>query len=227
MSAQRGGRQPENPGSGQDTEGQCCFTKTSRRNVITAITRKNLNSNGKFLKIWNAILLASCVYAIAVDPLFFFVLVINEDKKCLQFHNKIYFIAIALRSVADLISLANIIFEIRTSYLDKKKAELGEIEMVGNAKRYLRTYFLVDVLAILPLPQVLFRIFIFREMRSSKYSGIRKILNALILLQYVPRALRIYGSWEKFSLTNKKLDQDQRFKCLFNLTLYTLAAQVS
>ncbi|KAG2726117.1 hypothetical protein I3760_01G098100 [Carya illinoinensis] len=107
MSAQRDGRRQEiNPESdsdassvlesGQDIEGQDCCTKIKLKQYF-------LN--------WNLILLASCMYAIAVDSLFFFVLMIKEDEKCLLFHNTLYFVAIGLRSVADLISLANIILE--------------------------------------------------------------------------------------------------------------------
>ena len=118
----------------------------------------NLNPEGKFLQMWNAMFIMSCVIAVSTDPLFFYLPVINEDKKCLALDTKLKIIAICLRSVTDLIHLLNMIFQFLCPYIDEATLKLGITKVVTDAwsiaKRYLLSYFLFDILAILPLPQV-------------------------------------------------------------------------
>ncbi|XP_041015014.1 cyclic nucleotide-gated ion channel 1-like [Juglans microcarpa x Juglans regia] len=65
----------------------------------------------------------------------------------------------------------------------------------GIDDRYSRSDYVINILGILPVPQVLVPI-IFSEMRGSKFRHARKFLNAVVLSQYVPRLFRIYRLWK-------------------------------
>ena len=117
-----------------------------------------LEPEGEFLQMWNVMFIVSCVIAVSLDPLFFYLHVINEDRKCLTLDRKLKIIAICLRSITDLIYLLNIILQFLCPYIDEVARKRGETKVIMDAwliaKRYLLSYFLIDILAILPLPQV-------------------------------------------------------------------------
>ena len=100
----------------------------------------------------------SCVISMALDPLFFYVPVIHDKHKCLDSDFKLVIIACVLRSLFDAFYVLHIIFQFRTGFIAPSSQVFGRGERVTDpmalAKRYLSTYFLVDILSILPLPQV-------------------------------------------------------------------------
>ena len=122
---------------------------TTRKTIL-----QNLNPDGKYLQMWNMMFVVSCTIAVSVDPLFFYLPVINEDNKCLALDNKLKItaISICLRSVTDIIYVLNIILQ----FLCPEKLARNVIvkDAWSIAKRNLLSYFLMDILAILPIPQV-------------------------------------------------------------------------
>ena len=134
------------------------------------IPKTILDPQGKLLQSWNVIFLLSCVISVLLDPLFFYLPVINEDKKCIGLDKKLWITAIVLRSVTDIIYLMHIIFQFRTGFINKEREKLGKglnTDAWEIAMRYLGRYFLIDILAILPIPQVrerlLFNYIIYRQ----------------------------------------------------------------
>ena len=102
--------------------------------------------------------LCSRVISVAVDPLFFYFPVIKDKEKCLGVDNKLAIIAFVLRSLFDAFYVLHIIFQFRTGFIAPSSQVFGRGEMISDpvaiAKRYLSTYFLIDILSILPFPQV-------------------------------------------------------------------------
>lgn len=120
--------------------------------------RKTLNPQGKFLQKWNKIFVLSCVFAVSVDPLFFYIPIVKDEKKCLDLDNKLQITASVLRSFTDIFYIVHIIFQFRTGFIAPSSRVFGRGVLVEDAweiaKRYMSSYFLVDILAVLPLPQV-------------------------------------------------------------------------
>ncbi|KAG2700656.1 hypothetical protein I3760_06G008800 [Carya illinoinensis] len=99
--------------------------------------------------------------------------------------------------------------------------------------------YVINILSILPVHQVLMPI-IFSEMSTSKIENIGKFLNAVVILQYVPRIFRIYRLWkivnETIILPKRSTIVDASYKNLippkgflvmkagFNLLLYLVAS---
>ena len=120
-----------------------------------------LDPQDQFLQTWNKVFVLSCVISAAVDPLFFYVPVIYENAdeyKCLDADKKLATIACVLRSLFDAFYVLHIIFQFRTGFIAPSSQVFGRGETITDpaaiAKRYLSTYFLIDILSILPLPQV-------------------------------------------------------------------------
>ena len=122
------------------------------------MTNTILQPKGRLRRQWNMMFLLSCVIALTLDPLFLYVPVINKDNKCLAFDKGLMIIAIGFRSLTDMIYVANIILQFISPYKNESLHGAGGNELVTDAwliaKRYLLSYFLMDILAILPLPQV-------------------------------------------------------------------------
>ncbi|XP_048443026.1 cyclic nucleotide-gated ion channel 1-like isoform X2 [Pyrus x bretschneideri] len=238
-----------------------------------------------YLRMWNIIFVISCVFAVSMDPLFFYVVIIDQDKKCLQMDKTLRIVALLMRSLTDVIFLMHFICEIcdsvqktksernsgtgvdgppsktntlknglsaaveqtrrnssktmetkpRTSKTNKNgpSAEVeqtggnsGEKSKIRELIQYAREMaqnmsslsIILDVLALLPLPQLLI---VFYPMKRSGFVEHQKVVNVFFLGQYVPRIFRIHLSAKVFNRSNGIWA-----KSLFNLFLYILASHV-
>lgn len=119
---------------------------------------KILDPQGPFLLKWNKIFVLSCIIAVSLDPLFFYIPVIDNTRKCLDSDTKLQIVACVLRSLIDLFYILHIIFQFRTGFITPYSRVFGRGELIEDlpsiAKRYLCSYFVIDVLAVLPIPQV-------------------------------------------------------------------------
>lgn len=126
---------------------------------------KIFDPQDKFLLLWNKLFVVSCILAVSVDPLFFYLPVFNNTANCLQIDRKLAVIATTLRTVVDAFYLIHMALQFRTAYIAPSSRVFGRGELVIDsgqiAKRYLRFYFIIDLLSVLPLPQVLTKCFIF------------------------------------------------------------------
>lgn len=133
--------------------------------------KKIFDPQDKFLLLWNRLFLVSCILAIFVDPLFFYLPVINDSSNCLGIDRKLAITATTLRTLVDAFYLIHIVLQFRTAYIAPSSRVFGRGELVIDpaqiAKRYLRWHFIIDFLAVLPLPQVLKILFVnLFDMRS-------------------------------------------------------------
>ncbi|XP_042960441.1 cyclic nucleotide-gated ion channel 1-like [Carya illinoinensis] len=188
-------------------------------------TKTFLDPHGQFLRIWRMIFFVSCMMAVLVDPLFFYLPVINEKNKCFVLDKRLRVVAICLRTATDLIYIVNIVLQFLCPYIDEAAPELGRLKVVTDswliAKRYiLSRYFPIDILAILPLPQVLIPK-LFSEIRGSE-SFYKRILLNIVLFQYVPRLIRI----SMFIRAVNKHSRVGRVKAALNFFLYIMSSHV-
>lgn len=120
--------------------------------------KKIFDPQDKILLLWNKLFVVSCILAVSVDPLFFYLPVFDNKSKCLQIDRKLAVIATTLRTVVDAFYLIHIALQFRTAYIAPSSRVFGRGELVIDpgqiAKRYLRSYFILDLLAVVPLPQV-------------------------------------------------------------------------
>ncbi|KAJ7959307.1 cyclic nucleotide-gated ion channel 1 [Quillaja saponaria] len=192
-------------------------------------SKKILDPQGPFLQKWNKIFVLSCVIAVSLDPLFLYVPVIDDDKKCLGLDKRMETTATVLRSFSDIFYIIHIIFQFRTGFIAPSSRVFGRGVLVEDAwaiaKRYLSSYFLIDILAVLPLPQVVILIVI-PNMRGSTSLNTKNLLKCVVFFQYVPRVLRIVPLYKEVTRTSGILTETAWAGAAFNLFLYMLASHV-
>ncbi|KAK7845225.1 cyclic nucleotide-gated ion channel 1, partial [Quercus suber] len=101
---------------------------------------KILHPRDSFLLWWNKIFVVSCVIAVSLDPLFFYIPVTNEDNKCIRLDKKLRAAAIVLRSMTDIIHIVHMILQFRTGFIDKASRKFGKPVLVKDARKIARSY---------------------------------------------------------------------------------------
>ncbi|XP_022770569.1 putative cyclic nucleotide-gated ion channel 13 isoform X2 [Durio zibethinus] len=188
-----------------------------------------LNPQGQFLQTWNKMFLLSCAIALAVDPLFFYIPVIDGRRKCLNLDDRLEITACVLRTFIDVFYILHMIFQFRTAFVAPPSRVFGRGELIEDpraiAKRYLSKYFFFDFLAILPLPQVVILIII--PTIDGPVSLITKeLLKSIIFCQYVPRIIRIFPLYKEVTRTSGILTETAWAGAALNLFLYMLASHI-
>ncbi|KAM1407508.1 hypothetical protein ACFX2F_002078 [Malus domestica] len=188
---------------------------------------------GRYLIIWNKLFVTSCIFAVYLDPFFFYVLIIDQRKKCLQMDKTLSIVAFLVRSLTDFVFLVHLICEIcyNVSVKSKRSTAVGQIEgnsvtklkirkFIAQKMPWLTVFTVIDFLALIPLPQLLM-VVMFYNMKGSGFVEHLSFLNFFLLCQYFPRIYRIYLSAKEFKRTNGIWA-----KGLYNLILYILASHV-
>ncbi|KAG6495900.1 hypothetical protein ZIOFF_043730 [Zingiber officinale] len=114
----------------------------------------------KFLILMNRLFVISCILAVAVDPLFYY-LPINDENEistCLGIDQKLAVASTTVRTIIDCFYLIRMVLQFRTGYIAPSTRVFGRGELVIDqaqiAKHYLRSNFIIDFLSVLPLPQL-------------------------------------------------------------------------
>ncbi|GAY45703.1 hypothetical protein CUMW_091360 [Citrus unshiu] len=191
--------------------------------------KRILDPQGPFLQWWNKIFVLSCVIALSIDPLFFYMPVIDGKRKCLGLDKTLEITACVLRSFIDTFYILRIIFQFRTGFIARSSRVFGRGELVDDpkaiAKRYLMSYFIVDILAILPLPQLVVLIIV-PAVKGPVPLVAKEMLKTIIFCQYVPRIARIYPLYNDVKRTSGILTETAWAGAALNLFLYMLASHI-
>ncbi|XP_028794754.1 cyclic nucleotide-gated ion channel 1 [Neltuma alba] len=195
----------------------------------SAPRRKILDPQGSFLQRWNKIFVFTSVMAVSVDPLFFYIPAVGDKGKCLELNGNLQIIASVLRTFFDLFYILHITFQFQTGFIAPSSRVFGRGELVNDPraimKRYLSTYFIIDVLSILPLPQVVV-LFIIPKLKSSVPFVAKDLLTYMVLIQYVPRVWRIRPLFKEVTRTSGILTETAWAGAAYNLCLYMLASHL-
>ncbi|KAM0944507.1 putative cyclic nucleotide-binding domain, Ion transport domain, rmlC-like jelly roll [Dioscorea sansibarensis] len=192
--------------------------------------KKNvLDPQGAFLQRWNKIFVLSCVIAVSVDPFFFYIPVVNFKDICIDLDKKLAVTASVLRTFTDIFYILHIIFQFRTGFVAPSSRVFGRGVLVKDpsiiARRYLSSCFLIDILAVLPLPQVVMVSIITKPGGSTSLNA-KGLLMLVIILQYVPRLVRIIPLYLDVTRTAGIITETAWAGAAFNLLLYMLASHV-
>ncbi|XP_027357339.1 probable cyclic nucleotide-gated ion channel 20, chloroplastic [Abrus precatorius] len=151
-----------------------------------------MNPHTKFVQQWNKILAICCLVAIFLDPLFFFVLYVQQDYNCIVINWRLTIALAILRTMNDFVYLFNILLQFKLAYVSPESMVVGAGDLVDHPKKialhYLKGYFLFDFFIILPLPQIIILVVLPNSMEGANY--VKDLLRAVILVQYIPRLFR-------------------------------------
>uniref|UniRef100_A0A0E0I9B9 Cyclic nucleotide-binding domain-containing protein n=1 Tax=Oryza nivara TaxID=4536 RepID=A0A0E0I9B9_ORYNI len=150
-----------------------------------------LDPGGNAVLIWKRVFLVSCVASHFIDPLFFFLPTVEgrDRQLCMTMDHHLAIILTCLRSFLDIFFIAHIAISFSTAYVDPSSKVLGKGELVTDPKkianRYIRRNFFIDLVAALPVPQVL----VWIVMPSISFKHINAPFFLIILVQ---SAIRLY-----------------------------------
>uniref|UniRef100_A0A0D9WN34 Ion transport domain-containing protein n=1 Tax=Leersia perrieri TaxID=77586 RepID=A0A0D9WN34_9ORYZ len=188
-----------------------------------------MKPDDKTVHRWNQFFVISCLLAIFNDPLFFFLLSVDKHYKCIVF-NWNFAIALAVgRSVTDAIYFLHMLLQFRLAYVAPESRVVGTGDLVDDPKkiamRYLRGFFVFDLLVVLPLPQVMILLVIPKYVGISSTNYAKNLLRATVLLQYVPRIVRFVPLLGGQS-TNGFIFESAWSSFVINLLLFVLTGHV-
>ncbi|KAJ8553796.1 hypothetical protein K7X08_024474 [Anisodus acutangulus] len=182
--------------------------------------------NGEFVTRWNHIFLFTSFVGLFIDPLFLLLPIIRET--CISTDSILGIIIVAFRVLVDLFAILQIYLKFRTAYVSKKTRFFGKGELVMDKRliaiRYLKTDFVIDVAAALPLPQ--FVIWFIMPLNGSSATHANHAISLIIMLQYVPRLLVIFPLNAKIIRNTGVVAKTAWSGAAYNLLLYLLASHV-
>ncbi|XP_022726287.1 probable cyclic nucleotide-gated ion channel 20, chloroplastic isoform X5 [Durio zibethinus] len=116
-----------------------------------------MNPHAKVVQQWNKFFAISCLMAVFIDPLFFFLLSVQKDNKCMVINWPATKAFVVLRSMTDCIYILNMLLQFRLAYIAPESRVVGAGELVDHPKKiavnYLSGYFFLDLFVVLPFPQ--------------------------------------------------------------------------
>ncbi|KAM6579577.1 hypothetical protein CsatA_003351 [Cannabis sativa] len=190
-----------------------------------------LDPGGEIMLQWNRVFIVSCLVALFVDPLYFYLPVVggNENSACVKTDFNLRIVATCFRTLADIFYLLHVIIKFRTAYVAPNTRVFGRGELVMDpkkiARRYLRSDFFIDLIATLPLPQIVIW-FIIPATRSARTDHNNNALALIVLLQYVPRLYLIFPLSSQIIKATGVVTKTAWAGAAYNLLLYMLASHV-
>ncbi|XP_050221745.1 cyclic nucleotide-gated ion channel 1-like [Mercurialis annua] len=182
-----------------------------------------------FLRRCNKIFLVCCAVSVSLDPLFFYVPEIDNSRKCLRLDKKLETVAATLRCALDIFYIFHIILQFHTGFYARSHIVVARSDLVVDswmiARRYLKLYFLIDILATLPLPQVAI-FFIIPKMGGSNVLNTKNLLKFIVSFQLVPRLLRFGKLFQETVNSSNGRSGLSRNRVAVALTFYIWAAHV-
>nr|GMD51130.1 cyclic nucleotide-gated ion channel 18-like [Ipomoea batatas]GMD72822.1 cyclic nucleotide-gated ion channel 18-like [Ipomoea batatas] len=117
---------------------------------------KMLDPRSDVMNVWNHVFLIVCLISLSLDPLYFYIPYVG-GKACMSTHNIATIAITYFRTITDSFYLINMLFKFRTAFVAPSSSVFGRGELVKDAReiatRYLKSDFIIDFAASLPLPQ--------------------------------------------------------------------------
>ncbi|KAJ0435278.1 putative cyclic nucleotide-binding domain, Ion transport domain, rmlC-like jelly roll [Helianthus annuus] len=193
------------------------------------VGKKLFHPEDRFIMQWNKTFLLCSVVALSLDPVFLYIPIINGKKKCLDMDRTLAIVVCVLRSIADILYVFHIIIMFRTMCLTPSNFEFGRGEYIDKpryvAKHYLKSYFIMDILAALPLPQFIVFVIINSLDGPSSVSK-ENLLKFIIFSQYFLRVIQTSLFYQKVTKTSGFVIEKAWAGAAFNFFLYVLASHV-
>ncbi|KAF5734190.1 Cyclic nucleotide-gated channel 16 [Tripterygium wilfordii] len=187
-----------------------------------------LDPGSEIVTKWNRIFLVTCLIALFVDPLYFFVPIIG-GRACMQIDFGLGVLVTFFRTMADLFFLMHMMMKFRTAFVAPSSRVLGKGELVMDSKaialRYLKSDFFVDFAAMLPLPQIVIW-FVIPAVKNPTADNANHTLSLMVLIQYIPRLYVMFPLNRRIIKTTGVVARTAWSGAVYNLLLYILASHV-
>ncbi|KAL7612709.1 hypothetical protein Lser_V15G08010 [Lactuca serriola] len=191
------------------------------------VKKKIFDPRGLAIRKWNNIFLFACLISLFVDPLFFYLPSVRTKNVCIHIGLNLEISLTIVRSIADVFYMIHIYIRFSTAYVAPSSRVFGRGELVIDsskiAKKYIRGGFLIDVIAALPLPQMLIWLII-PSLSGSTMANTKNVLRFIIIFQYLPRLYLIFPLTSEIVGATGVITETAWAGAAYNLMLYMLAS---
>ncbi|KAG9143338.1 hypothetical protein Leryth_018605 [Lithospermum erythrorhizon] len=194
-------------------------------------SKRILDPGSAIVLKWNRIFIVSCLVALFLDPLYFYLPSIggSDGAWCVKTDVKLRIVVTLFRTIADFFYLLHVLIKFRTAYVAPSTRVFGRGELVMDTKkiasRYLKSDFIIDLIATLPLPQMVVW-FIIPATRSRQSNHNNNALALIVLIQYIPRLYLIFPLSSQIIKATGVVTKTAWAGAAYNLLLYMLASHV-
>ncbi|XP_042510471.1 protein CNGC15b [Macadamia integrifolia] len=193
------------------------------------VKKKILDPRGPVIHKWNKIFLVACLISLFVDPLLSYLPGVQEEKVCIGIGIPLEVALTIVRLIADMFYFIQIFVRLRTAYIAPSSRVFGRGELVIDpskiASRYLARGFWIDLLAALPLPQVLIWV-VLPNLNGSTMTNTKNVLRFIIIFQYLPRLFLIFPLSSQIVKSTGVVTETAWAGAAYNLMLYMLASHL-
>ncbi|KAJ9548366.1 hypothetical protein OSB04_020909 [Centaurea solstitialis] len=193
--------------------------------------KRILDPGSEIVLKWNRVFIVSCLLALFIDPLYFYLPGVrgDQDSWCVKTDLNLRIVVTTFRTLADLFYMLHVAIKFRTAYVAPSSRVFGRGELVMDpkkiARRYIRTDFFIDLIATLPLPQIVIW-FIIPATRNRRANHNNNALALIVLLQYIPRLYLIFPLSSELVKATGVVTKTAWAGAAYNLMLYMLASHV-
>ncbi|KAL8193234.1 hypothetical protein R6Q57_026815 [Mikania cordata] len=193
------------------------------------VKKKILDPRGLSIRKWNNIFLIACLVSLFVDPLFFYLPSVRTNNVCINIGLTLEIGLTIVRSIADVFYMIQIYVRLHTAYVAPSSRVFGRGELVIDpskiARKYIRGGLWIDIIAALPLPQLLIWLII-PSLSGSTMANTKNVLRFIIIFQYLPRLYLIFPLTSKIVEATGVVTETAWAGAAYNLMLYMLASHV-
>lgn len=170
----------------------------------------------------------ACLLSLVVDPLFFLLQEIRSEM-CVENGVPMQIVLTVFRSLVDSFYVINIIVHFRTAFVAPSSRVFGRGELIIDsmkiAKQYLNKGFWIDLMAALPIPQVLFWV-VLPNLKGPTTSNTNAAIRFIILIQYMQRLLMAYPLSMKIAKATGIVTATAWVGAAYNLMFYMLLSHI-
>ncbi|XP_039007867.1 probable cyclic nucleotide-gated ion channel 16 [Hibiscus syriacus] len=146
---------------------------------------------------------------------------------CMQIDLGLGIVVTFFRCVADLFFFVHITVKFRTAFVAPNSRVFGRGELVMDRKaiaiRYLKSSFIIDLAAALPLPQIVIWFII---PKSGMAAHANHTLSFIVLLQYIPRFIIMFPINQRIVKSTGVVAKTAWSGAVYNLVMFILASHV-
>ncbi|XP_042488034.1 protein CNGC15c-like, partial [Macadamia integrifolia] len=192
--------------------------------------KRILDPRGPVIRRWNKIFLGACLISLFVDPMLAYLPEVEITELCVAKGMSLKVALTIIRSIADLFYFVNIFIRFQTAYVAPSLRVFGRGELVIDptkiALRYLARSFWIDLVAALPLPQVLIWAIIPNLSSTTILTTVRNSLLLLIIFQYLPRLILVFPLSSQIAKSTGVMTNTAWAGAAYNLILFVLSGHV-
>ncbi|CAI0398802.1 unnamed protein product [Linum tenue] len=188
-----------------------------------------LDPGSDLVNRWNHIFLVSCIIALFVDPMYFYLPMVG-GQACFTMDVPLGIWVTLARTITDLFFILHVFMKFRTAFVAPSSRVFGRGELVMDPReiaiRYLRSWsFIIDVTAALPLPQLVIW-FIIPAVKNTSASHANHTVSLIVLIQYIPRIIIMFPLNRRIVKSTGVVAKTAWSGAVYNLLLYVLASHV-